>query len=148
MFVGKHQGPFSEHGFTLIPAWISNHVPSEVGEEITYLFPNSNVEFISNLIPHFIMDVIIYLYWDESQTNLMKHTPGLKIYNGNSMCWFDQWDVSVTELADIWKTFFLISSQITWRVWKTTSKQPNNSHFHEDYFMVHIVFCSDVIRYN
>ena len=49
---------------TLIPAWISNHMPSGVLGEITYPFPNFNVytvevwEWINNFIPPFIMDVI------------------------------------------------------------------------------------------
>ena len=33
------QGP---HGLTLIPAWISDHIPSKVCGEITYPFPNLN----------------------------------------------------------------------------------------------------------
>ena len=51
---------------------ISNHVPSEVWDEITYPFPNFNsatVEvwgWISNFIPHFIMGVITYPCYDES----------------------------------------------------------------------------------
>ena len=35
-------GPFYWHGLTLIPAWISNHMPSKVWGEITYPFPNFN----------------------------------------------------------------------------------------------------------
>ena len=33
-------GPFYWHGLTLIPTGISNHMPSEVWDEITYPFPN------------------------------------------------------------------------------------------------------------
>ena len=42
----------------LIPAWISNYIPSKVWDEITYPFPNFNGEsvelwvWISNFIPH------------------------------------------------------------------------------------------------
>ena len=42
--------------------WISNHMISKVWGEITYPFPNFNGatvevwEWISNLIPHFMMD--------------------------------------------------------------------------------------------
>ena len=45
-------------------AWISNHMPSKVWDEITYPFPIFNSctvevwEWISNFIPHFIMDII------------------------------------------------------------------------------------------
>ena len=35
-------GPFYEHGLTLIPAWISNHMPSKVMDGITYPFLNFN----------------------------------------------------------------------------------------------------------
>ena len=47
-------------------------MPSEVWEEIIYPFPNFNGysveawEWISNFIPDFIMDVIIYPSWDLS----------------------------------------------------------------------------------
>ena len=33
---------FYQHGLTSIPAWISNHMPSEVWGGITYPFPNFN----------------------------------------------------------------------------------------------------------
>ena len=35
-------GPFYLHGLTLIPAWISNHMPNKVPDEITYPFLNFN----------------------------------------------------------------------------------------------------------
>ena len=34
--------PFYYHGLTLIPAWISNYMPSKVWDEITYPFLNFN----------------------------------------------------------------------------------------------------------
>ena len=34
--------PFYQNGLTLIPAWISNHMPSKVWDEITYPLPNFN----------------------------------------------------------------------------------------------------------
>ena len=51
---------------------ISNHKPNKVWDEITYPFPNFNGctievwEWISNFIPHFIIDVITYPWWDLS----------------------------------------------------------------------------------
>ena len=36
---------------TLISAWINNHMPNNVWDEITYPF---NGEWIGNFIPHFI----------------------------------------------------------------------------------------------
>ena len=62
--------PFYQHGLTSIPAWKSNHMPSEVWDGITYPFPNFNSatievwEWIGNFIPHFIMDVITSPCWD------------------------------------------------------------------------------------
>ena len=47
-------------------------MPSKVGEEITYLYPNFNSstikvkEWINDFIPHVIMDVITYPFWDLS----------------------------------------------------------------------------------
>ena len=46
--------------------WISNHMPSKVWDEITNPSLNFNdataevKEWTSNLIPHFIMDIITY----------------------------------------------------------------------------------------
>ena len=34
------QGPFYQHGLTLIPAYLSNHMPNKVWGGITYPFPN------------------------------------------------------------------------------------------------------------
>ena len=59
-----------DKSYTAATAWISNHIPSKVWDEITYPFPNFNGytvevwEWISNFIPHFIMDIITYPWWD------------------------------------------------------------------------------------
>ena len=63
-------GPAYEHGplFTnmINPSMLTNYMPIERWNEITYPFPNFNDvtvevwELISNLSPHFIMDVITY----------------------------------------------------------------------------------------
>ena len=37
-----NSGLFYYHGLTLIPAWISNYLPSRVWNEITYPFLNFN----------------------------------------------------------------------------------------------------------
>ena len=39
---GCTRGPFYWRGLTLMPAWISNHTPSKVWDEISYPFPNFN----------------------------------------------------------------------------------------------------------
>ena len=57
------QGPLL---LTLIPAWIGNHMPCKVWDQITYPFPNFNGstvevwEWINNFIPHIIIHVITY----------------------------------------------------------------------------------------
>ena len=67
-FTVDRWGPFYLHGWTLIPAGISNHKPSKMWDEITYPFPIVYVETfegaecVSNVISHFIMDVIPYPY--------------------------------------------------------------------------------------
>ena len=59
-------GLLNSHGWTWIPAWISNHTPNGLWGEIGYPFPNFNgetIEFwewISNSILHFILDVFAY----------------------------------------------------------------------------------------
>ena len=55
--------PFTNNGLTLIPIWISNH--KSVGWKYLFIpnFKGITVEvweWISNSIPHFVMDVIIY----------------------------------------------------------------------------------------
>ena len=56
--------------FTNIPAWISNHMPGKVWDEITYPFTNFNGytvdvwEGITYFIPHIMTDVITYPCWD------------------------------------------------------------------------------------
>ena len=58
------RGPFYQHGWTLKPVWISNHMVSKMWREIAYPFLNLNScivevwEWISNFIPRFILDVI------------------------------------------------------------------------------------------
>ena len=55
-----------EHGLILILAWISTRMASKVWDEITYPSQTSTVhtvdvwEWMSNFIPHFIIDVIIH----------------------------------------------------------------------------------------
>ena len=39
-FFQCHRGPLYWYGLTLIPAWISNHIPAKVWDGITYPFPN------------------------------------------------------------------------------------------------------------
>ena len=71
-------GPFYKHGLTLTPAWISNRMPCKVLAEITSLFPNFNDctiqvwKWISNFIPHFMVDVITYPCCDQCSSMLVK----------------------------------------------------------------------------
>ena len=62
----------------LIPAWLSNHMPCKVWDEIIYPFPNYNCEtvdvweWISNFISYIIVGVITNPCWDYSQTMSVK----------------------------------------------------------------------------
>ena len=67
---GCVQVPGCVEGHPWISTWISNHMPSKVGDEITYPFPNINIytievwECIRNFILHIIMDVVTAPCWD------------------------------------------------------------------------------------
>ena len=53
-------GPFYWHGLTIIPSWISNHMPVKAMDEIIYQFPNFNGwtievwEWLINFTPPYI----------------------------------------------------------------------------------------------
>ena len=53
---GDNGSAFYQHGLTLIPAWIRNHVLSKEWDEITYQFPNCAAVAVwgplINFIPH------------------------------------------------------------------------------------------------
>ena len=67
-----HWDSFQWHGLTLIPAWMSNYTHYEKVYEINYPFTDlngctvENCKWVSNFIPHFIMDLITYPSWDYS----------------------------------------------------------------------------------
>ena len=71
-------GPIYLHDLTLISAWISNQISSKVWDKITYPFPYFNdytyevCKWMSNFIPHIVMDVIIYPCWDKSYATVVK----------------------------------------------------------------------------
>ena len=75
--------PFYYHGLYLISSWIRHHMLSNVWDEIIYPFPNVigcaikvGHAWISNFTPHFIMGVIAYSCWDQSQSILVKMAAG------------------------------------------------------------------------
>ena len=74
-------GPFYLHGLTCITAWISNYIHYKVWNEITNPSPNFNSatvevwEWVSNFISHFTGYVITYLWWNLSQSLLIKRGP-------------------------------------------------------------------------
>ena len=87
-----------ENGLTLIPAWISNHMPSKMGVKLLIRshFNGYTVEvweWKSNLISRFIMNVITYPWWYWIWTMLVKwatcHT-GSTLYctEGEMLHWF------------------------------------------------------------
>ena len=121
-----------------ISAWISNHMPSEVWDEITYPFPNFNGctvevwEWVSNFVPHFVMDLITYPCWDWSETTFSKKEPHM-ISHFNSLkpchlfsakplpepmlltfCQLDPWEQTSLKLLyffqNLWK--FVLKGQI------------------------------------
>ena len=49
-----YQGPYYQHGLPLSPAWISNHIPNKVWDEIIFRLKNLNGCF-----PHIIMDGLV-----------------------------------------------------------------------------------------
>ena len=55
---------------TLIAVFISKHMPTKMWDEIPLPFPNFNGsavevwEWLRNFIPHFIMGVITFPFWD------------------------------------------------------------------------------------
>ena len=57
--------PFDQNGLTLIPAWISDHMPRKGWEEIAYPLSNFNPvevwELINKLTPHFTGLMIIFM---------------------------------------------------------------------------------------
>ena len=61
---------FYPNGLTWIPAWMRNHMPTQIWDEITYPLSNINDctikvwELISSFTQHYIMDVIIHPCWD------------------------------------------------------------------------------------
>ena len=78
----RYDLPYTSAFFTNFnPRWIINHTPCNVWDEITYPFPNFNGctvdvwEWINNFIPHFIMDVITYLCWDQRLIYIVEGAP-------------------------------------------------------------------------
>ena len=103
---------FHLHGFTIIPAWISNHMPIKVWDEITYPFPNFNGCTIKicewNFFPHFIMDVIFYPCWDLSKSMLVKVAPD------------NEWHIFISQslqqaYENVW--WLLFSNNVTGYFW-------------------------------
>ena len=84
---------FYEHGLTLIPAWISNYMPRNVWDKISYPFLNFNSatvevkELIRNFIPHFT-GACDYLYM-----------LGLKLIHVSKQ---GRWSLAITMLIQIW----------------------------------------------
>ena len=74
--------PLYRHGLTLCPAWICNHMPRKVWDGNTYPFLNFNgctvevQDWISNFIPHFMMDVIILSMLGSKLIMLVKGATG------------------------------------------------------------------------
>ena len=86
---------FTWHGTILISAWIKNHMPSKICNVITYPFPNLSGgaaevwKWRSNFTSHFIMDVMIFPWWQKGsharKYNLLLCLLYLSVYNGNNI---------------------------------------------------------------
>ena len=62
--------------------WICNYLPSKRWDEVTLSLHKLQLwEWMSNLIPHFIMAIITYPWWDCSEFMLVKGSP--------DKCWID-----------------------------------------------------------
>ena len=93
MLASEQLGPL----LVIIPELISNHKPRKLWDKITYPIPNFNgcfwnLEWISNFILHFIMDVITYPCWDQSQSVCSKSAPAVtalkhSIHHHHSKVW-------------------------------------------------------------
>ena len=59
--MGTISSPINYFRLTLIPRWISNHVPCRMWHEIHIRSTVGVWEWINNFLPHFIMNVIIIL---------------------------------------------------------------------------------------
>ena len=81
------QRPLYWHELTLMPLWISNHMPSKGWYAIVYQFLNFNGcraevwEYISGFIPNCIMHVIIDPWCDHSFSALMKRAPYTNLFS-------------------------------------------------------------------
>ena len=79
--ISMQRGPYHWRGLTFIKAWIRNHMPSKVYDEIVFPSPNFNGctvevwEWISIFISHVIIGVITYPWWDLSLSMLVKGAP-------------------------------------------------------------------------
>ena len=68
----SRRDPFYYNWLTLIPSWISNHIPYKPRDEIPYTFPNFNGktveiwERISNFIRHFTRHAATSPCWGKS----------------------------------------------------------------------------------
>ena len=82
-----HMASLGHNELSLIPAWISNHMPSKVCDRITYPFPNFNsctievLEWMNNFIPHISVDPC---FWIKKNSNAVFpngfHATSAKLY--------------------------------------------------------------------
>ena len=88
--------PFYWTNWNSFAVWISNYMPDKVWDEITYLLPICNCvtgevrEWLSNLIPHFIVDEIPCPFWNWSSSMLVKEDSaamGTIVYLPISLRW-------------------------------------------------------------
>ena len=89
---------YSEHGLTLIPAWISNYIHYNVWAEINFPFLNPNgatievQEWINNFILHFSGYVITYQCLGLKLIHVSERVPGLDVLGPT--CSYECYNVS------------------------------------------------------
>ena len=76
--------PFYSHGLTWIPAWISNHMPSIVWDEITYPLINFNGTIVE--VKEWIRNLLVGFYLWDYKMALSDAATGPKV---NSKSWFN-----------------------------------------------------------
>ena len=99
--------PFYSHGLTWIPAWISNHMPSIVWDEITYPLINFNGTIVE--VKEWIRNLLVGFYLWDYKMALSDAATGPKV---NSKSWFNI--ITPEAYEGIWKANSLLLHWLQW----------------------------------
>ena len=143
--------------FTNIPAWISNHFNDKVWDEIIYTFPTFNgatvevCEWISDFIPHFIIEVISYPFWDWSYSTLVKWSHGviavLSTKHAQDPCGFGI-SMTIAKLCGVVQSMGIVDTLCNiYRMHKNGSELFFfTGHRKSEQHITHCLYCFIVIR--